>query len=251
MMTMAPSLPEPPPREPEAKATPCALPRLLRPVCLAAALVAACVPATAQDDAEQASVLSALPPELRHLSFAWARAQGDLNGDGVPDVAVVLTGSKGDAPREERLVVLAGRPGGGYQLLSLSGDLCYPSKFYHLEIQKNAVALQAVEHADASSMSSYTLQFRYNAMLQDLELIGERSDEDGYNDGSSYRISINHLTHMAVVARKVGKRYKEAKARMATAPALRPLRGFDCRNPGLTDAPVSIDPAFKVQKSSP
>lgn len=70
-------------------------------------------------------------PELRHLDFVWTAAEGDLTGDGIPDVAMVLTGRKGgDAPMEVRLVVLGGSPGGGYRRLSGSGEFCHPSKFY-------------------------------------------------------------------------------------------------------------------------
>lgn len=197
----------------------------------------------------------ALPSELAHLDFVWARAEGDLNGDAIPDLALVLTGSKGEGPREERLVVLLGDAQGRYRVLSVSGELCHPGKFYNLDIARNSVFLQAVEYADSARLSAFTLQFRYSAARQDLELIGEQTTEESYDDNASYKTSTNYLTRTAVHTRQAGKRHKEARARLTAASsspapaALRPLQQFDCRAHGLAEAPIHIGEDFRVQQN--
>lgn len=207
--------------------------------------------APAEDRVQQDVALLAIPSELRHLDFVWARAEGDLNGDSIPDLALVLTGSKGEGPREERLVILVGDANGRYKVLSTSDELCHPNKFYNLGIRRNSVFVQAVEYADAARFSGFTLQFRYSAARQDFELIGEQADEEDYNDNSFYKISLNYLTKIALHTRQAGKRHKEAKARLATSSAVVPLKNFDCATRGLTESPLYIDEDFRVhQKQS-
>ena len=133
----------------------------------------------------------AIPPEFRHLDFVLAAAEGDLNGDGVPDRAMLLMGRKGEGPQEERLFVLTGKADGGYQVLSVSGEFCHPSKFYNLDIKNNSLFVQAVFYADAARFSGFTLQFRYNPKTKDLEHIGEQQDDEDYPSNSYHRVSLN------------------------------------------------------------
>lgn len=211
-----------------------------------------CVCALAEDGVQQnAALLRAIPAELKHLDFVWARAEGDLNGDTISDVALVLTGQKGDGPREERLVVLMDKANGDYQVFSVSGELCHPGKFYNLDIRERSVFVQAVEYADSARFSGFTLQFRYSAARQDLELIGEQIDEENYDESSLYRVSINYLTKTAIHTRDAGKRHKEAKAQLTTSLVILPLQQFDCGNRSLPESSLYIDEEFKVhQKQS-
>jgi FG-GAP repeat len=192
------------------------------------------------------SALSTIALNFPYLKFIWSIAEGDLNGDGVPDLAVVVTGSNNDGPREERLFVLAGNPDGSYRVISVSNEFCHVSKFYELDIRKNSVFVQAYEYADAARASSYTLQFRYNAKFKDLVFVGEETRDESYNDGSYYRVSMNYLTKTVVHTRQAGKRHKEAKGRLNNAAILR-LQGFDCSNRGPSDSSVYIDEKFKLQ----
>lgn len=193
------------------------------------------------------SALSAIAPEFPHLNFIWSIAEGDLDGDGVPDLALVVTGEKGeDGPREERLFVLTGNPDGSYRVLSVSNEFCHVSKFYNLDIGRNSVFVQAFEYADAIRASSFTMQFRYNSNLKDLELVGEETLSEDYEDGSYFRVSINYLTKTAIHSRQAGKRHKEAKVRLNNTAILR-LQGFDCSSHGSSDSTVYIDENFKVQ----
>lgn len=220
----------------------------LRSLFTAALFALACARPSAAGGAPQDPELLAIPPELRHLNFVWARAEGDLNGDAIPDLVLLLTGSKNEGPREERLVVLAGQADGRYKLISVSGEFCHPDKFYNLEIRKNSVFAEAVGHADSSRFSGFTLQFRYSAARQDLELIGEEISEENYVENSLSKTSFNRLTQTVVHTRKVGKRVKEARGRLAAAAVLSPLRGFDCGNHVLSDSPVYIDEDFRVHR---
>ena len=205
----------------------------------------ACV-AVGPTPAEQKALL-AIAPEFRHLDL-WVSAEGDLNGDGLLDLAVLLTGSKGEVPREERLFVLIGRTDGSYQVLSMSGEFCHPSKFYNLDIKNNSLFVQAVYYADAARFSGFTLQFRYNAKIKDLEHIGELQEDKDYSSDSYYRVSLNYITNSAIHSRRAGKKYKEVRGRLTDAPGILPLNGFVCSGYGMTSSSVYIDDNFKVQK---
>lgn len=143
---------------------------------------------------------------------------------------MVLTGRKTESdPMEERLFVLAGNPDGSYKVLSISAEFCHPSKFYNLDIAKNSLFAQMVEHTDAARVSSYTLQFRYNAKLNDLELIGEETDAESYEESSMERTSTNYLTGKVIHTTKIGRKTKIRTERVAkSAPPTR-LNGYLCR----------------------
>ena len=190
----------------------------------------------------------AIPPEFRHLDFVLAASEGDLNGDGVPDRAMLLMGRKGEGPQEERLFVLTGRADGGYQVLSVSGEFCHPSKFYNLDIKNNSLFVQAVYYADAARFSGFTLQFRYNPKTKDLEHIGEQQDDEDYSSNSYHRVSLNYLTNAAIHSRRAGKKYKEARGRIVDGPGVLPLNGFVCEAYGMTGSSVYLDENFKVHQ---
>ncbi len=183
----------------------------------------------AKDLPEHQRAFFSAMPELHYLDFIWEQTEGDLNGDGINDLAMLLTGSKGDnAPREERLVVLIGLPGGRYRLLSVSGEFCHPSKFYGLEIRKQSVFVTAVETADAVRWGGRTLQFRHNAKLQDLELIGEETKGSDEDARESEQTSTNLLTGQFVQVTKKRGKTSTTQQRMAKTDLAR-LSGYVCR----------------------
>lgn len=179
---------------------------------------------------QQQKALSAIPSEFRHFDFIWANAEGDLNGDGIPDVAMVLTGRRTENdPLEERLFVLTGNPDGSYKVFSISAEFCHPSKFYNLDIAKNSLFAQMVEYADATRVSSYTLQFRYNSKLNDLELIGEEKNAESYEEGSMERTSTNYLTGKVIHTTKIGSKTKTRTERIGKSAHPTRLNGYSCR----------------------
>jgi hypothetical protein len=205
---------------------------------------------SAQDLAEKfARVQAAINAVLPEKDFSiWERTEGDINGDEVQDWAAVVVHQPNVGSREERLVVFAGTSDGHYEPLSVSGGFCEPRKFYNLTIRKNSLFVQAVENADATSASSFTLQFRYNAKLKDLELVGEETLNENYEDGSYYRVSTNYLTKTVIHTRQSGKKKKEVVSRLNNAPAILRLQGFDCSAHGSADSIVYIDENFGVQE---
>lgn len=146
--------------------------------CTFAALVCAAGAALAQDAAAQraaqlqAAVDAALSSKAFHIGTS---TEGDLDGDGIADLAAVVVDLSGSGPREERLLVLAGMPGGGYTPLSASGQFCRANKFYNLEITATSLLVQGVWRAEPSGMDSFTMQFRYDPKLRDFELIGRET----------------------------------------------------------------------------
>jgi hypothetical protein len=177
---------------------------------------------------KQQKALTAIPSEFRRFDSIWAITEGDLNGDGIPDMAMVLTGgSTNNGLPEERLFVLTGNPDGSYKVLSVSDEFCHPRKFYNLDIAKSSLFVQMVEQADAASESSYTLQFRYSAEVNDLELIGEETHAESYEERYEERNSSNYLTGKIIHSIRRGSKTKTTTERImiATPPK---LNGYSC-----------------------
>ncbi|WP_428504786.1 FG-GAP repeat protein [Roseateles sp.] len=200
------------------------------PLSIALLLACSCAaPVAANERPEALQAFASQARELRHLDFVWGEATGDLNGDGISDVALVLTGSRRDeAPREERLVVLAGVPSGGYRILSLSGEFCHPGKFYTLDIKRGSLIVEAVETSDASRHGSTTRRFRYNAKLKDLELIGEDTLSVAYDEDEEERSSANYLTGKSIATLRSKGKTRSSEKRIESP--VRPVRlnGWDC-----------------------
>ena len=164
--------------------------------------------------------------------------------------------------------MFAGASDGSYTPISVSGQFCEPEKFYNMSIEGSALIVQAVSYADAARAASFTLQFRYNAKLNDFELIGMEEDSVEYDENSSYKVSVNYLTKVIRLSRHLGKSYikrsttadgiekiveysrrsgkhKEARTRFANSTIFR-LQGFECGGNSAPDTGVYIDENFKV-----
>jgi hypothetical protein len=203
--------------------------RYLLPLPIAFLLWSCSVPVSAKDRPDYLEAFAMMAPELRHLDFVWTSAEGDLDGDGITDVALVLTGGKRNGgPREERLVVLAGVPRGGYRILSISGEFCHPSKFYNLDIKVRSLIVEAVETLDASRHGSTTLHFRYNPRLNDLQLVGEDTLSVDLGAGEEERTSANYLTGKSLYTKRSKGRTKTSVTRIAI-PTRPTLNGWACR----------------------
>lgn len=202
---------------------------LLRLLSLSVLFCMSSVCVSAEENFKPKIALSAIPAEFRYLDAMRANAEGDLNGDGIPDMAMVLTGQKGaDGPDEERLFVLTGTPGGSYKILSVSGDFCHPRNFYELDVGNKSLYVRMVEYADSARESSYTLQFRYNAKLNDLELIGSETHSESYQEDVEERTSTNYLTGKAIHTTRTGKKVKTKSERVVN-PAHPRLNGYSCK----------------------
>jgi len=218
--------------------------------CTVAALVCAAGASLAQDTAAQraAQLQAAVDTALPTKGFSiWTSAKGDLDGDGIADLAAVVVNLSGEGPREERLLVLAGTPGGGYTPLSVSGQFCEANKGYNLEITATSLLVQGVWRAESSGMDSFTMQFRYNPKLRDFELIGREDLAENYDARSSYRASVNYLAKVAIYTRIAGKKRKDLKAPLKQPAVLR-LRGFNCGDESPMDPLVYINEDFTVRR---
>ncbi len=192
------------------------------------------------------SVIAAAFPEQR-LS-PWTAAEGDLNGDGIPDMAIVLTGwIGGQDPRGERLVVLIGNRDKSYTVLSMSDEFCNAREFYNLSIEKRSLVVEAFWRV-SDRISSSTLHFRYNHQLMDLELIGAENLSEENVKVSSYKISTNYLNGKVIHTRRDGKKYKEAQAWIDRKPLSR-LQGVACESYWSSEQPsININERFVVER---
>jgi len=156
----------------------------------------------------------------------WTQDAGDLNGDGLKDIAMILTHN---GLERISLVVLAGLPGEKYSVLSVSPRYCTAQKFFNLTIDKGSLFAQAVHAADSSHIGSTTLQFRFNPKINDLELIGQEDISESYEDEYYERYSINYVTGAwKKYLRKSNGRSKPIKSGVFKVLPLHRLNGFDC-----------------------
>lgn len=204
------------------------MPRIPRTLALAIALAAAATGAYAQSPAfaRPEAAIAALFPQQTFVE--WTSTTGDWNGDGVPDLALVLNEVNGssDKPMEIRLVVLAGTPGGQYTPLSASTSYCRAQKFFHLEAKGASLFVTAVDKAEGDALGTTTLQFRFNPRRGDFELIGKESVWTSGKDGG--RSSVNYLSGKFITSKRVKGRLKASQEKRFVVPALAVLKGFDC-----------------------
>ena len=204
------------------------MPRIPRTLALAIALAAAATGAYAQAPAfaRPEAAIAAMFPQQTFVE--WTSTTGDWNGDGVPDLALVLNEVNGssDKPMEIRLVVLAGTPGGQYTPLSASTSYCRAQKFFHLEAKGTSLLVTAVDKAEGDDLGSTTLQWRFNPQRGDFELIGR---ENVWNAGKEEgRTSVNYLTGKFITSERVKGRLKVSKEKDFRVPSLAVLSGFNC-----------------------
>ena len=204
------------------------MPRIPSTLALAIALAAAATGAYAQAPAfaRPEAAIAALFPQQTFVE--WTSTTGDWNGDGVPDLALVLNEVNGssDKPMEIRLVVLAGTPGGQYTPLSASTSYCRAQKFFHLEAKGTSLLVTAVDKAEGDDLGSTTLQFRFNPRRGDFELIGKEIVWNSGKDGG--RSSVNYLSGKFITSEQVKGRLKTQPPKRFAVPALAVLKGFDC-----------------------
>ena len=169
-------------------------------------------------------------PEKGPRINIWANAEGDLNGDGIEDLGLIVTGwhgSKDVDPRGERLIVVTGNSDESYTVLSISDEFCNVGKFYELRIEQGSLYVQGFTSENSDESESVTLQFRYNQKLKDLELIGREELSHKYDGSSSYEVSVNYLTGKMIHSRRKGNSYKLRKGRLIRKGLYR-LQGFNC-----------------------
>lgn len=159
----------------------------------------------------------------------WTTERGDVNGDDIEDIAMILSYSSDDLGGiRTRLVDLAGRADGGFAVLSESARYCDAQKFFNLRIEKGSLYAEAVQKADSTYFGSDTLQFRFNKRLGDLEAIGQELHWDAFEDETSGSWSKNLLTGAVVESEVVrGRTIKSKRTKEQRRPLMR-LNGFDC-----------------------
>lgn len=204
------------------------MPRIPRILAFVLGLAAAVTSANAQTPAfaRPEAAIAALFPQRTFTE--WTSTTGDWNGDGVPDLALILNEVNGpsDRPMEIRLVVLAGTPGGQYTPLSASASYCRAQKFFNLEARGTSLWVTAVDKAEGDDLGSTTLQFRFNPRRGDFELIGKETVWTSGKDGG--RSSVNYLSGKFISSERVKGRLKASQKKRFAVPALAVLKGFDC-----------------------
>ena len=168
----------------------------------------------------------------------WVYVQGDLTGDGIADLSVILTGESATALRDEKLLVLQGKADGGFAVLAMSDTFCLANKFYNLEIEGKALRVTGI--SSTTPVGYFTLLFRYNPRRKDVELIQEgfghapltEGDAGFEADPTGEDFTADYLHHRALhTYNKAGEIYKKETAKINLAP-LTGLQGFNCGDHG-------------------
>ena len=205
------------------------------PPAIALLLLAAALPARAQDaptfnpdrlPARGAKAQDFLPRGWK----AGASAEGDLNGDGLPDRAVQLVpddydpAAVGAAPEAHALLVLLSAEGGGLRRAGVAAKLLVPLvPQYGLEMTIKNGVLVVNQNFGMTDVADLTHRFRYDPARGRFLLIGK--DTYSYHrpqgpDWPATRVSENYLTGVRLTTTeewlKNGKnRAKEERAKIA------------------------------------
>lgn len=194
-------------------------------ICVLLALFSQAVAAFAQVNvfSSPAAAISELFPNMKVSE--WTSMEGDWNGDGIKDLAMILSYFPEDRPFETRLVVLAGAPGGKYLPLSISSKYCDAQKFFNLNAKGDSLLVTEVHNAEGDAFITNTLQFRFNKQHGDFELIGKENKSEGKEYGRS---SVNYLAGKYIDYERVRGRIRVKEQKRFEALSLARLNGFNC-----------------------
>ena len=173
-------------------------------------LLAACQ-VTASSDLP-APVVDALRKTLPHHEPNKKYIEmGDLNNDGVAEIATLLGDPDYNKFKEKdgeiRIVILSGNPSEGFKVLTSSPELPRdPNVFYFLRVKNKSLYL-------LTSGRGFTLNYQFKLRGGDFVLIGEESTSFSPSEENAPYIkeSFNYLTGRAVHSEKSSKGYKEKK----------------------------------------
>lgn len=179
--------------------------RLITAVQITSLLVAALLHnnSQAQQNMFFSKKLPATAPALRDfVPQGWvveSQVSGDLNGDGVADIAAVLVEGKSSADDRQRgLIVLQAIAGKGYSVLGSNGKMlqcqgCGGVKDGVNVNVKNGVLIVS-QFSGSREYSVSTWRFRLDAASQRLQLIGLDEEEADGMVGKGSTVSTNLLT---------------------------------------------------------
>lgn len=231
---------------PELNLTPCA--STARKIAIASlatlAILASAGYATEQLPAGAfASVNKACPDAQPERTVA---AIGDLNGDGIPDVALVVSCR---SPDDQELIVLQGQLDGAYEIAHRSEVWPWSGRSeMELEVRNNLLILS--EHcAYNCNPESWKSSYKFKMHQDNLVLAGEDHSETALSGKNlefeqTTGISTNYLTGKVIYWGKSSRRGYSEKKSAYKPKALLTLAGFNfvrCQN-HRTCMPGSISP---------
>jgi len=165
-----------------------------------------------------ATIADFVPSGWAHREHSDMAENSDLNGDQLPDTAIILTDEKGDAL--PALVVLFGTRDGQWRRAAVATHLITPSGLEtfgmsdgpQMEIKKGVlIVYQMVVFNGLKDSEDYTHRFRYDPQTLRFILIG--ADYKSYSRGNAHdslQVSENYLTDQSVSTVTHYRNYKAA-----------------------------------------
>ncbi len=161
--------------------------------------------------------VKSLPAEGRSLQAfvprGWSveqQANGDLNGDGVSDIAAILVQTKAEDEDQRALIVLFGHAGGNLTLAGTNDKLiqckgCGGIKEgVEVEIRKGIAIVE--QDSGSREFARGTWRFRYDAQARRFLMIGKDIETGDGMRGTGKTESFNYLTGL-----KITETYRLAK----------------------------------------
>ena len=151
-------------------------------------------------------------------------AEGDLDGDSLPDVAVCV-GLQGD---EQMILVLRGTRAETLARWEHSQRFPWPQQTPDVEIRKGSLFLSSL-HISLDTVSRSTSQYRLRH--GQFQLIGDESwtqspvQDDEPGPKASSRVSNNYLTGVSITVSEPGKRMERGRSRLPNE-ALQTLQDY-------------------------
>lgn len=136
--------------------------------------------------------------------------KGDLNNDGINDLAIQVTEETGNR-LSDWVVIYRGKHDGSYDFFAKSQGIQYGTT--DLKIRRKSLYI-TVFHNSLKESYNEVYQFKYLAKFNGFFLIGKEESSHTIEDGGERLVSINYLTGKKIEVEKTNSQSNEIKSQL-------------------------------------